>query len=45
MTTITPTIPFGEDGVHHGHLQLPYSHDAAAYGSVMIPIAMPSTSG
>lgn len=39
-TSITPTIPFGDDGVHHGHLQLPYSHDAAAYGSVMIPIAV-----
>ena len=39
-TTITPTIPFGDDGVQHGHLQLPYSHDAAAYGSVMIPIAV-----
>ncbi len=37
---ITPTIPFDADGVHHGHLQLPYSRDDAAYGSVMIPIAV-----
>jgi N-alpha-acetyl-L-2,4-diaminobutyrate deacetylase len=39
-TTISPTINFDRDGVHHGHLQLPYSHDDAAYGAVMIPIAV-----
>lgn len=39
-TTITPTVDFDREGVQHGHLQLPYSHDAAAYGAVMIPIAV-----
>ncbi|MBG6173708.1 MAG: N(2)-acetyl-L-2,4-diaminobutanoate deacetylase DoeB [Roseibium album] len=37
---ITPTIPFDEDGVHHGFLRLPYSRDDSAWGSVMIPIAV-----
>jgi N-alpha-acetyl-L-2,4-diaminobutyrate deacetylase len=37
---ITPTIPFTEDGEHHGHLRLPYSRDDSAWGSVMIPITV-----
>lgn len=42
MTTnpIHPTIPFDDDGVHHGFLRLPYSRDDSAWGSVMIPIAV-----
>ncbi len=39
-TTISSTVAFDRDGVHHGHLQLPYSRDDAAYGAVMIPIAV-----
>lgn len=39
-TTITASVDFDADGLHHGHLQLPYSRDDAAYGSVMIPIAV-----
>jgi len=37
---ITPTIPFDEDGVHHGFLRLPYSRDDSAWGSLMIPICV-----
>ncbi|MDH5528767.1 MAG: N(2)-acetyl-L-2,4-diaminobutanoate deacetylase DoeB [Paracoccaceae bacterium] len=37
---ITPTIPFDQDGAHHGFLRLPYSRDDSAWGSVMIPITV-----
>ena len=37
---ISPTIPLDQDGVHHGHLQLPYSRDDSAWGSIMIPICV-----
>lgn len=37
---ISATIPFDQDGVHHGHLRLPYSRDDSAWGSVMIPITV-----
>ncbi len=37
---ITATLDFGEDGVRHGHLRVPYSHDASAWGSVMIPLTV-----
>lgn len=37
---IVPTIPFDEDGAHHGFLRLPYSRDDSAWGSVMIPISV-----
>jgi N-alpha-acetyl-L-2,4-diaminobutyrate deacetylase len=37
---ITSTIPFDQDGIHHGHLRLPYSCDDSAWGSVMIPICV-----
>lgn len=37
---ITPTISLDADGVHHGHLRLPYSRDDSAWGSVMIPICV-----
>lgn len=39
-TTLSATVPFETDGVHHGHLVLPHSRDDAAYGAVMIPIAV-----
>ncbi len=35
---ISPTIDFTADGVQHGYLKLPYSHDASAWGALMIPI-------
>jgi N2-acetyl-L-2,4-diaminobutanoate deacetylase len=37
---IVPTVPFGEDGVHHGFLRLPYSRNDSAWGSVMIPMTV-----
>lgn len=37
---ITSTVPFDKDGTHHGYLQLPYSRDDSAWGSVMIPITV-----
>lgn len=37
---IVATVPFDEDGAHHGFLRLPYSRDDSAWGSVMIPISV-----
>lgn len=37
---ISPTIPLDVDGIHHGHLRLPYSRDDSAWGSIMIPICV-----
>lgn len=37
---ITATVPFDQDGVHHGHLRLPHSRDDSAWGHVMIPITV-----
>ena len=37
---VKSTIDFGQDGLQHGFLKLPHSHDESAYGSVMIPISM-----
>jgi N-alpha-acetyl-L-2,4-diaminobutyrate deacetylase len=37
---ISPTVPFDQDGIHHGFLRLPYSRDDSAWGSVMIPITV-----
>ena len=40
LNPITPTVPFDQDGRHHGFLRLPYSRDDSAWGSVMIPITV-----
>ena len=37
---ISPTVDFDQDGVQHGFLKLPYSHDDSAWGSLMIPITV-----
>ena len=37
---ISATIDFDKDGQQHGFLKLPYSHDASAWGSIMIPITV-----
>ena len=37
---ISATVNFEQDGVQHGFLKLPYSHDGSAWGSIMIPIAV-----
>lgn len=37
---IAATVDFERDGVQHGFLTLPHSHDASAWGSIMIPITV-----
>jgi len=37
---ITATVDFQRDGVQHGFLKLPHSHDDSAWGSLMIPITV-----
>src|SRR5690554_1949379 len=37
---IRPTIDLDAPGLRHGFLKLPYSSDASAWGSVMIPICV-----
>lgn len=37
---IQPTIDFEAEGEQHGFLKLPHSHDASAWGAVMIPITV-----
>lgn len=40
VNPISCSVPFDEDGVHHGFLRLPYSRNDSAWGSVMIPITV-----
>ncbi|MGI9356686.1 MAG: N(2)-acetyl-L-2,4-diaminobutanoate deacetylase DoeB [Rhizobiaceae bacterium] len=37
---ITSTLPFDRDGIHHGHLVLPWSRDESAWGTMRIPITV-----
>ena len=37
---ISSTVDFEKDGVQHGFLKLPHSHDASAWGSIVIPITV-----
>ncbi len=37
---VTATVDFHRDGVQHGFLKLPHSHDESAWGSLMIPITV-----
>jgi N-alpha-acetyl-L-2,4-diaminobutyrate deacetylase len=37
---ISATVTFEADGVQHGFLKLPHSHDGSAWGSLMIPITV-----
>ena len=37
---ISADIDFEKDGVQHGHLILPHSHDSSAWGKIMIPITV-----
>ncbi|CAH2935372.1 MAG: N-alpha-acetyl-L-2,4-diaminobutyrate deacetylase [uncultured Paraburkholderia sp.] len=37
---IQPTVDFHTDGEQHGFLKLPHSHDASAWGAVMIPVTV-----
>lgn len=37
---VTATVDFDRDGLQHGFLKLPHSHDDSAWGSLMIPITV-----
>lgn len=37
---ITATVDFERNGLQHGFLKLPHSHDGSAWGSIMIPITV-----
>jgi len=37
---ITASVDFDADGIQHGFLKLPHSHDTSAWGAVMIPITV-----
>lgn len=37
---VVATVDFEREGVQHGFLQLPYSHDGSAWGSIMTPITV-----
>ena len=39
-TTISATVDFERDGVQHGFLKLPYSHDQSAWGCIMLPVTV-----
>lgn len=40
ITPISATVDFDKEGIQHGHLVLPHSHDESAWGSIMIPICV-----
>lgn len=42
-TPISSSVDFEADGVQHGFLKLPYSHDLSAWGSIMIPVTVVKT--
>lgn len=37
---IKPSVDYDKQGIQHGFLKLPYSHDSSAWGSIMIPITV-----
>jgi len=39
-SSISATVDFNQEGIQHGFLTLPYSHDESAWGSVMIPVTV-----
>jgi N-alpha-acetyl-L-2,4-diaminobutyrate deacetylase len=40
VTPISATVDIDKEGVQHGHLVLPHSHDESAWGSIMIPVCV-----
>jgi N-alpha-acetyl-L-2,4-diaminobutyrate deacetylase len=40
VNPISCSLDFDQDGVHHGHLKLPYSRDDSAWGAILIPITV-----
>ncbi|WP_028022211.1 N(2)-acetyl-L-2,4-diaminobutanoate deacetylase DoeB [Enterovibrio calviensis] len=39
-SSVSATVDFDADGIQHGFLKLPYSHDASAWGAIMTPITV-----
>jgi len=37
---VSSTVDFEKDGIQHGFLKLPHSHDDSAWGSIIIPITV-----
>ena len=37
---VSATVDLDAQGIQHGHLKLPYSHDESAWGTLLIPIAV-----
>jgi len=37
---ISATVDYDADGVQHGFLKLPHSHDGSAWGSIMMPVTV-----
>ncbi len=37
---VTSTVPFDQDGVHHGFFKVPHSRDDSAWGSLLIPVTV-----
>jgi N-alpha-acetyl-L-2,4-diaminobutyrate deacetylase len=42
---VTATVDYDADGVQHGFLRLPHSHDDSAWGALMIPITVIKNGG
>lgn len=40
VNPIGATVDFDKEGIQHGHLVLPHSHDDSAWGSIMIPVCV-----
>lgn len=39
-SAVTPTIDLNADGVHHGYLSVPWSHDESAWGTIRLPLTV-----
>lgn len=39
-SSVSATVDFEADGIQHGFLKLPYSHDGSAWGAIMTPITV-----
>lgn len=39
-SSVSATVDFNADGIQHGFLKLPYSHDGSAWGAIMTPITV-----
>ena len=40
QSPVTTSIDFNQDGIQHGFLKLPHSHDESGWGMLMIPITV-----